>query len=59
MAARIYGWVKYNAEGLVGLVCDKCLMANERRLVEARPEGVVPIDKPGAIICDRCGEVAQ
>jgi hypothetical protein len=56
---KVFAWVKYNAEGIVELVCDKCILTQERRTIRNRPEGVIPILEPGTVICKRCGEVAE
>jgi hypothetical protein len=57
--AEIPAYVKYDASGIVALLCKLCITDRERALINAAPNGLVPIPIAGAVICARCKEVAE
>ena len=53
-----FAYVKFNAHGIVALICTKCLTTHEKLALDADPAALIPIHEPGTIICKRCREVA-
>lgn len=49
------GYVKYDATGIVALLCAKCTTEREKKTIGASPDGLEPIPLKDVIICSRCG----
>ena len=49
-------YVKYDATGIVALLCRRCVTEREKQTIRATPDGLEPIPLIGVVICSRCGE---
>jgi hypothetical protein len=45
----VYAFVQYSDDEITELVCTSCIRAED--------QSDVTITEPGAVVCDRCGEV--
>jgi hypothetical protein len=57
--AETYGYVKYNANGIVALLCVECTTNEELDTIGLEPNGLEPITSKGSIVCKRCKKVCE
>ncbi len=55
---KVYGYVKHNEYRILEIICNACVTPRERAAIRSNAYGILPVERPGTIVCRRCLEVA-